>query len=478
MKIVIATSEAVPYAKTGGLADVTGSLFKEYLQLGEEAYLLIPLYRAIRNRFTPQDTGLRINIDLGGRIINSRIFSEDRRVFFIECDEFFDRDELYGTPFGDFADNPQRFIFFSKAIPEALMSLGLKPDIVHCNDWQTGLIPLYLKTLYNNDFFRKTRTVMTIHNMGYQGVFDANQFYLTGLGWEWFNLEGIEFYGKINLLKAGLITADVITTVSRRYAEEILSPDYGHGLDGVLRKRVKDLKGVLNGIDTKEWNPATDRFIPGRFDSKDITGKRRCKEELLRECGLSISKDVPLISFVGRLSRQKGIDILCESADRILSIGVALIVLGKGDREFEEMISGFNEGYKGKIYVRIGYDEVFAHRIYAGSDIFLMPSRYEPCGLGQMIAMRYGTIPVARATGGIIDTVEDYDPITGNGTGYLFDDLDPSSLICSVRIALSVFGCRDKWEQLIKRAMDKDFSWKRSAREYLGIYDSLLQVKV
>lgn len=473
MRIVIATSEAVPFAKTGGLADVTGSLFKEFLRLGREVYLFLPLYRVIRNRFNIRDTGIRIKINLGQRTVEGIIFTTDPDVFFIGCDEFFDRDELYGTASGDFPDNAERFIFFSKAVPEALMSLGIKTDIIHCNDWQTGLIPLFLKTIYNNDFFNNTRTVLTIHNMGYQGIFDASRFNLTGLGWEWFNMEGIEFYGKINLLKAGLISADIITTVSKQYAREILTPDYGHGLDGVLRKRAGDLKGVINGIDIEEWNPSSDSFIPEGFDHEDISGKRTCKAKLIRECGLSIQKDTPLISFVGRLSRQKGIDIIAESTERIVSMGAGLIILGKGDMEFENMISGFNDMFRGSVHVRIGYDEAFAHRVYGGSDIFLMPSRYEPCGLGQMIAMRYGTIPVARKTGGLADTVEDYNPLSDSGTGFLFEDYNPTSLICSIRLAVSSFSCKDRWERLMKRAMKKDFSWKRSAMEYLNLYDSL-----
>ncbi|MFN3395694.1 MAG: glycogen synthase, partial [Thermodesulfovibrionales bacterium] len=301
---MIATSEAVPYAKTGGLADVTGSLLREYLRLGKEAYLFLPLYRTVRNNFLVKSSGIGINVRLGDRLISGQVFSIDDRVFFIECDEFFDRDELYGTPLGDFTDNAQRFIFFSKAILEALMTMGLRPDIIHCNDWQTAMIPLYLKTLYNNDFFRHISSVMTIHNIGYQGIFDSSQLNLTGLGWEWFNMEGIEFYGKINLLKAGLISADIITTVSKRYAEEIVTPEFGHALDGVLRKRAKDLRGILNGIDTEEWNPATDRFLPHVYNHDD-SGKKRCREELIKECGLnSIHKEAPLISFVGRLSRQ------------------------------------------------------------------------------------------------------------------------------------------------------------------------------
>lgn len=477
MKIVIATSEAVPYAKTGGLADVTGSLLREYHRLGEEAYLFLPLYRIVRNNFIVRRSGISIKVRLGERLINSQVFSIDDRVFFIGCDEFFDRDELYGTPFGDFPDNARRFIFFSKAILEALMTMGFRPDIIHCNDWQTAMMPLYLKTLYK-DYFRQTATVMTIHNMGYQGIFDSSEMNLTGLGWEWFNIEGIEFYGKINFLKAGLISADVITTVSKRYAQEILTPEYGHGLDGVLRKRLKDLKGILNGIDTEEWDPATDRHIHEKFSSKDISGKKRCKEELIKVCGLDIDMNAPVLSFVGRLSRQKGIDILSESIERIVSFGPGIIILGKGDAEFEDKVKRLGKSYKGKVSVKIGYDEAFAHRVYAGSDIFVMPSRYEPCGLGQMIAMRYGTIPVARKTGGLADTIEDYNPLTNSGTGFLFEDFNSEAFLCSTRLAISAFSCKDKWIGLMKRAMEKDFSWKRSAMEYIDLYEFLIKGKV
>lgn len=473
---MIATSEAVPYAKTGGLADVTGSLLREYHRLGKEAYLFLPLYRTIRNNFILKSSGISINVRLGDRLIGGQVFSIDDRVFFIECNEFFDRDELYGTPFGDFPDNAQRFIFFSKAILEALMTMGVRPDIIHCNDWQTAMIPLYLKTIYK-DYFGQTATVMTIHNMGYQGIFDSSQMNLTGLGWEWFNIEGIEFYGKINFLKAGLISADVITTVSNQYAQEILTSEYGHGLDGVLRKRAKDLKGILNGIDTEEWDPATDKHINEKFSSKDISGKKRCKEELIKGCGLNIDKDAPIISFVGRLSRQKGIDILSESIERIVSLGPGIIILGKGDAEFEDKVKRSCESYKGRVFVKIGYDEPFAHRVYAGSDIFVMPSRYEPCGLGQMIAMRYGTIPVARKTGGLADTIEDYNPLINIGTGFLFEELSLDAMLCSIRLAISAFSCKDRWIGLIKRAMEKDFSWKRSAMEYIELYESLVKGK-
>lgn len=473
MRIVIATSEAVPYAKTGGLADVTGALLKEFLKLGIEAYLFLPLYRTVKQNFAVRDTGMSIKINLGERILKGRVFSIDDRVFLIECDEFFDRNELYGTPYGDFPDNARRFIFFSKAVLEALMVLGLRPDIIHCNDWQTAMIPLYLKTIYRNDFFRRSSTVITIHNLGYQGIFDVSELNLTGLGWEWFNMEGIEFYGKINLLKAGLISADSITTVSKRYAEEILTPHYGHGLDGILRKRVQDLKGILNGIDTEEWDPATDRFLPERFSLSNLTGKKRCKEELIKDCGLSIEEDTPIFSFVGRLSKQKGIDILSESVEEVLSLGAAMIILGKGDAEFENQVGRLGEKHRGKVFVNIGYDESLAHLIYAGSDIFLMPSRYEPCGLGQMIAMRYGTIPVARKTGGIADTIEDYNPLTDRGTGFMFNDYSSEALTCSMRLAIAIFSCKDKWMGMMQRAMKKDFSWKKSAMEYINLYETL-----
>lgn len=475
MRILIAASEAVPFAKTGGLADVAGALFKEYRRMAQEAYLMLPLYREIRQGFDLADTGMEINIPVGDKWFRGRIFSYESSIFFLECDEFFDRPELYRTSVGDYPDNASRFIFFSRAILEACATMDIKPDIVHCNDWHTGLVPVYLKTLYR-DAFIGTATLLTIHNLGYQGLFDADDFNLTGLSLEWFSPGGLEFYGKVNFLKGGIVASDIITTVSNAYAKEILTAEYGCGLDGVLRKRSEHLYGVLNGLDTEEWNPMSDRYIAACYSPADISGKQVCKEDLLKECGLnSGDRGYPLLAFVGRLSEQKGIDIFLEAADDIIKMNAKLVILGKGDERFHSKILGLAKRHTGKVYARIGYDEDFAHRIYAGSDIFLMPSRYEPCGIGQLIAMKYGAVPVARKTGGLEDTITGYNPSNSGGTGFLFDGYSSDSLRNCLSLALSVYKRKGKWKDIVAGAMAKDFTWKNSAKRYIALYKKAMK---
>jgi starch synthase len=480
MKILIATPEATPYVKTGGLADVTGALLKEYTRMNLQPTLVLPLYRQIREQFTLADTGHRVTVPMGNRTVSGRILSHGPSAYFLECDKFFDRTDLYGTPAGDYPDNAARFTFFSRAALEACIALRLEPDVIHCNDWQTGLMPLYLRTLYRNDLFSRTASLMTIHNLGYQGLFDVSHLPLTGLPAEWFNPEGIEFYGKINFLKAGLIAADIITTVSKTYAKEILTPEYGHGLDGFLRKRESVIHGIINGIDTDEWDPLKDTFIPLPYGATDLSGKKVCKNDLMKECSLSTHKrDIPLLSFIGRLSAQKGLDIFIEAADDIMAAGVHVIILGKGDKEIQDNILSLARKHRGRIFVKIGYDEAFAHRVYAGSDLFVMPSRYEPCGLGQLIAMRYGTIPVARRTGGLEDTIADYGPLRSSGTGFLFDEYRASSLKDCLERALCAYMDTQRWRKIISSAMAQDFSWQRSAKEYITLYaDTTKKVRI
>ena len=470
MKVLLAASEATPYVKTGGLADVSGALLQEYGGMNTEAYLMLPLYKTVRERFDLKDTGLRVRIPVGVKWFEGRIFTHGS-AFFVESNDFFYRDDLYGTPAGDYPDNAERFTFFCRAVLEGCRLLGLRPDIIHCNDWQTGLIPLYLKTGYQTDFFRNTATLMTIHNLGYQGLFDVSGFSLTGLSRDWFNPEGVEFYGKINFLKAGLIASDIITTVSETYAKEILTVEHGFGLDGVLRKRSSDLYGVMNGIDIEEWNPKKDPFLPARYDPSDLSGKGACRKHLINECSLSAGgKHAPLISMVGRLSSQKGIDIFLDAAAEIVSAGAHIVILGKGDEHYQDLVIGLGKKHKGKVFVRIGYDDAFAHRIYAGSDMLLMPSQYEPCGLSQLIAMRYGTVPAARRTGGLADTITDYEPLKGQGTGFLFTDYKASSLSECLKRAFCVYSDTRKWKKIITSDMGMDFSWRASAMKYLTLY--------
>ncbi|OGW40872.1 MAG: hypothetical protein A2Y97_14210, partial [Nitrospirae bacterium RBG_13_39_12] len=374
MKILIASPEAVPYAKTGGLADVVGSLVKEYRRTKEDAYVVLPLYKSIKNsKKPPVDTGLEIKVPVGGKVIKGRIFSDRSSAYFIGCDKFFNRQELYGTQEGDYIDNASRFIFFSRGVLEACKKLKLKPDVIHCNDWQTGLIPLYLKTIYRNDkFLKNTAGILTIHNLGYQGLFPPAEMLLTGYGWELFTPEGIEFYGKVNFLKAGIISADIINTVSNNYSKEILNKEFGFGLDGVLRNRAKDLYGVINGIDYDEWDPSRDKFIPANYSNDEISGKGKCKKELLRSLFGSSddidSERIPLVGMVGRLAAQKGFDLVIQSVDELLSMGVKLIILGKGEEIIQRSLYEIAKKYKGSVYVNIGFEEPFAHRVYAGSD--------------------------------------------------------------------------------------------------------------
>jgi starch synthase len=485
MRILIATPEAVPYVKTGGLADVAGSLCKEYRRMKKEAYVILPLYKKIKNGPSPpEDTGVKINVPVGDTVIEGKIFSnqslraepqDEAPTYFIGCDKFFDRQELYGTPAGDYSDNASRFVFFSRGILAACKALNFTPDVIHCNDWQTGLVPLYLKTIYRDDkFFKNTATILTIHNLGYQGLFPPSDMPLTNLGWELFNPEGIEFYGKVNFLKAGIISADILNTVSNTYAKEILNKEFGGGLDGVLRMRGSGLYGVINGIDYEEWDPSRDKFIPANYSLNDISGKASCKKELMRllfgPLDILDAERIPLIGIVGRLSAQKGLDLVLQSIAELLSFGVKLVILGKGDEVYHSSFSEVAKKYKGAVSVTIGFEEPLAHKIYAGSDFFLMPSRYEPCGLGQLIALRYGCIPIARRTGGPSDTIQDYDHLNSRGTGFLFSDYTPFAMQDAVKRALCVYTDKDKKYKMITDGMKTDFSWKKSAERYIDLY--------
>jgi starch synthase len=483
MKILIASPEAVPYVKTGGLADVAGALCKEYRRLNKEACLILPLYRKIVNgQSPPRDTGIVINVPVGQRIIRGSIFKDELPAYFIRCDEFFDRPELYGTSEGDYIDNASRFIFFSRGVIEACKALNFKPDVIHCNDWQTALIPLYLKTLYNKDaFFRRTASLLTLHNIGYQGLFPAEEMPLTNLGWEFFRPDLMEFYGKVNFLKAGLISADILNTVSNTYSKEILDKEFGYGLEGVLKNREGDLYGIVNGIDYGEWDPSTDGFLPANYSLSDISGKAICKRNLMKmlfkRSDIAKAERAPLVGMVGRLSAQKGLDLVEESIPAMLSFGIKLVILGKGDERFQKILTEMSKKHGGLASVTIGFNDSLAHMIYAGADFFLMPSRYEPCGLGQLISQRYGTIPVARKTGGLADTIMDYEPLKKRGTGFVFLDYSAPAMQDALKRAFCVFTDGDKMEKMIKDGMKTDFSWQKSAERYIALYNTAMEKK-
>ena len=474
MKILIASPEAVPYAKTGGLADVAGALLKELRKKHEKAFLVLPLYAAIKSKYKLYATGNTIRVKIGNTQYKGKIFSsskeENPEAYFIECDELYGRPELYGTAAGDYADNAIRFIFFSRAVLELCLVQRIKPDIIHCNDWQTALVPLYLKSLYqHNAHFAGTSTVFTVHNMGYQGIFEASGLFYAGLGREYFIPERLEFYGKLNLMKAGLLYADLITTVSETYAQEIQQTEYGFGLDGVLRKRAGDLYGIINGIDGDEWDPERDTLIPSQYGIEELRGKMQCRKILSKKAAFAKEKQ-PIAAIISRLSSQKGVDLVLSSIDALVAMGMNLIVLGKGEVAYERLFQKAAETHKRKVYVNIGFEESLAHLIYAGSDFFLMPSQYEPCGLGQLIAMRYGTVPIARKTGGLADTIQDYDHLRHTGSGFLFSDFSPSAVQDAVKRALCVYTDKANMGKMVCDVMKNNFSWSRSVDKYLELY--------
>lgn len=457
MKILFCSSEAVPFAKTGGLADVAGSLPLYLKKLKTDVRVCLPKYKCVKAKTAKTTMG------------------KDVPVYLIKNDKYFDRPYLYGTPKGDYPDNLERFSFFCRQVLELLKREKFKPDIIHCNDWQTALIAVYLKTIYKDDpFYSGIKTIFTIHNMAYQGTFGKEQYPKTGLGWEHFHIEGLEFYGMVNLMKGGLIFSDFITTVSPTYSKEIQTPEFGCKLEGVLFKRKDFLTGILNGIDYDEWNPKTDKELFRRYSSDLAKDKVYNKVGLQRECGLAVKPDVPLLGVVGRLAHQKGFDILAEKIDEICSMDLQFVLLGRGDEVYHKIMAGIAKKYPKNTSINIKFDAVLAKKIYASSDMFLMPSRYEPCGLGQLISLRYGTIPIVRKTGGLADTVYEFDPDTGEGNGFVFEEYSAAALVDAIKRALDAYQDEKPWLGLVKKAMEYDFSWANSAKEYINLYKKLI----
>ncbi len=455
---------------------MVGTLFKGFLAMKHDAMLFLPFYKRTAEQFGAaiKGSGIEIDIPIGNAVRTCRIFTGSlggptQNIYFIGNDDYFFRDELYGTASGDYPDNDQRFAFFSKSVLEICKKLGLAIDVMHCHDWQTALIPLYMKTLYSDvPALRKTVSIITIHNIGYQGLFPPQTLEITGLGASVFNPEGIEFYGKVNFLKAGIVGADLITTVSKTYSEEIRTPEFGFGLDGILRKRGSSIIGLVNGIDYEEWDPSTDAFLTRHYNKSNLQGKRACKNKLIEKTSLNGSPQGPLVCFIGRLSYQKGLDLLAECIPGLLAVGANIVVIGRGDDRYQTMLHEAKKRAAGGLFFHTEFDEPFAHLAYAGSDMFLMPSRYEPCGLGQMIAMRYGTIPVAHRTGGISDTIED------NKTGFLFEEYSVPSFMEAIKRAIKTFTDKKAWLKIIQDAMAKDFSWEKNAQEYIAIYKNTI----
>ena len=474
MHIAFAASECVPFSKTGGLADVVAALPPALVQLGHRVTVFLPRYkstklekhvRVIPSITVPFDDRYRFcSVLEGGK-------RDGVQFYFIDYPPYFDRDALYGTPLGDYHDNAERFALFSRATLEAAKVLGT-PDLFHCHDWQTALIPILLKTLYREDpAFKNVPSVFTIHNIGYQGIFPPEILPLLMLPWDLFTMTKLEFYGKVNFLKGAVTFADFVTTVSRKYAQEIQTAEYGFGLEGVLRARSNTLSGILNGVNYDEWNPGTDPHIAAHYTADDLKGKALCKQDLLKEFGLPPETQLPVVGIVSRFAAQKGFDLIYQVADRFAREELILIALGTGDRDYEEMFRRLSKQYPQKFATRIAYDNRLAHKIEAGSDIFLMPSHYEPCGLNQIYSLRYGTAPVVRATGGLDDTIEQFDPRTLKGTGFKFKEYTGEALLETLRSALGVYGNQKAWGELMHNGMSQEYSWATSAREYVKVYE-------
>ena len=480
MKILFVASEALPYSKTGGLADVVEALPKALSEMGHEVAIFLPRYRG--NKATSAIIS-SLTIPLGDMLRFPALAEAPSvagvRYFFLDDPEYFDRESPYGNKLGDYPDNAERFAELSRAAIEFMKRVWL-PDVMHCHDWQSALVPVLLRTQYANDpNVRSIPVVFTIHNIAYQGLFTYSAMRRIGLPDQLFTIDGLEFFGNVNYLKGGVLFADYLTTVSRRYAKEIQTPEYGANLDGVIRSRADRLVGILNGADYSIWSPEADTFIAQNYSIHNLEGKKACKRNLLEVFGLPAENiEKPLIGIVSRFVNQKGFDLVAEVAADLMKESLALVALGTGQAEYEALFRTLAEKFPSKAAARIAYDEALAHKIIAGADMILIPSRYEPCGLTQLYGLRYGTVPVARATGGLDDTIQYYDPKTGHGTGFKFDEYDGRALLQCVRTALKTYKDPRIWRTIQTNGMAKDFSWKASAAAYVTLYEAAKRSRI
>lgn len=481
LSVLFLSPEAAPFAKTGGLADVAGSLPDALKRQGVDVRVGMPFYRVAREGgFLTRPLFSGLEVPLGRALLKGNGVETSTKegvpVYLFEREDLFDRPNLYATSEGDYYDNLERFAYFSRAALLFAKRMGSPIDVIHCHDWQTGLVPAYLKTLYQDDpFFAKTATLFTIHNIGYQGLFPEDKLAVCGLTSESFQLEGVEYWGRISLLKAGMVYADALTTVSPSYAKEIQTPEFGLGMEGVLKKRSAELHGILNGADYAVWSPENDGHIPYPYDHQTLGEKARNKEALLDELGLKEDfKDRPLFGMISRLSAQKGSDLLVQVMEDMVGLGAGVVILGAGEETYQTLLEKAARRNPDAVSLRIGFDESLAHRMMAGVDMLLIPSLYEPCGLTQMYALRYGTVPVVRATGGLDDTIVPFDPETKQGNGFKFGPYTPEALMEAVREAVRLYHEPAPWKVLMTNAMKEDFSWDRSAQRYVELYQSII----
>ena len=482
LRVLMIASEAQPYSKTGGLADVAAALPKALGRLGHDVTLVTPRYRGVAGG----PVAAKVSIEVAAHRFNTRLMAGGLRddasrgqTLLLDCPELYDRDGIYYDKSGDFADNPVRYAVLSAA---AIEWAKTQPpfDVIHAHDWQTGLTPYYARAL--STAHPRTgaptypRTVFTIHNLAYQGVFDKAWVPRLGLRWDDFTIDGFEFFDRLSFMKAGINLATSITTVSPTYAEEIQRPEYGNGLDGVIRRRRDALGGILNGIDPDEWNPAADPHLPAPFDIDDLSGKQAARRALLETFGFTLTDTLlarPVVGMVSRMVDQKGLDLIAAAAAELTALDATFVIVGTGEPKYQEMWRVLARARPDRVAVFIGFDERRAHLVEGGSDLFMMPSRFEPCGLNQMYSLRYGTVPVVRAVGGLVDTVRPFNPRNGQGTGFLFAQYAPRALVETLRAALAVYPNKKLWTRLQKNGMKADFSWDRSAGEYVKMYKKL-----
>lgn len=475
MKILFVSSEVYPFAKTGGLADISYALPRALYSEGHDIRVIMPKYKRIgrvERVITPLLGGLKIPIsgknysaDLYQAHLNDKV-----PVYFLSQAQFFNRDYLYQTKEGDYSDNDERFIFFNRGVIEILKRIDFRPDIIHCNDWQTALIPVYLKTLYSNDpFFSNTKTILTIHNINYQGIF-ANAFDKTELPSKYFSIDGLEYYDKINFLKGGIIFSDLVGTFSSTYLAEIQTPKYGNGLEGVVSKHSNKLFSILNGIDEQLWSPETDTFIAENYSVNSLSGKEKCKIALLKELSLPVNPNLPLIGMIMRLEEHKGIELFLEAAERLLSIPLQIIILGKGKLYYQNKLREYQQRFSDRLRVILAFDEQMAHKIEAGADMLLIPSFSEASSLNCLYSMKYGTVPIVRKTGGLADIVQNFSLKTSKGTGIVFKSYSSLSLLKAIRKAITIYNRSDSWQKLKFNGINRDYSWRQFALEYIQIY--------
>ncbi|MEO6816320.1 MAG: glycogen synthase GlgA [Edaphobacter sp.] len=479
MHIVFAASECAPWAKTGGLADVVSALPRTLVKLGHKVSVFLPYYRQVAKavpRAAVVLPSLTIPYPTYNRFV--RILDggtpEGVQMYFVDCPEFFDRESFYSTPSGDYPDNAERFGLLSRAVIEASKVLGV-PDVFHVHDWQTAMLAVLLRSTYYFDpVLRHVPALLTIHNAGYQGWFPPRTMEMLLLPWDMFTFEKLEQDDKVNFLKGGIVYSDAVTTVSRTYAEEIKTQEFGNGLEGVLQQRSGDLFGILNGVDYEEWDPAIDPNIAGHYTAENLPGKQECRRDLLHAFGLrDVSDETAVIGVVSRFATQKGFDFIVEIMDRLVQEDMVLVMLGNGEEYYERLLTEMAARYPSKVRVQVKYDNVMAHKVEAGSDMFLMPSRYEPCGLNQIYSLKYGTIPVVRATGGLEDTIDEQSD--GGGNGFKFWGYSADALLDALQRALTVFHDKEAWTKMMQRGMAQDFSWDGPAQEYVRLYERVIQ---